>query len=736
MKKTKDTKKNSNPPPEQAPEKKIHPKEREKLAQEKKLQEKNAKKRQPEPKAKEAPKEKPDSAQKTARQNPLHPTEPKGFRQHKPEKKDPPKKTEVLMSKLPEQMQIESLKSKIPEEEWKQYKMIAMMVFVAVLCGVSFSLLQYLNYQDSYVQSVLYLDINPSFSVSLNQHQQVTEITPLNEEAIAVLGNSDMTDMSVDEAMSSLLALLHVHGYLIGSTTILATVEDSEQSRGEPFSVEVKEMLDMHLIGYDSDITTVGLWVDPQLDYALKAEELGVPMGKYVLLDELAQVNYFFQMDTLMPYSYGELYQLYASGESVAPIGLDAVMELGKYAVSLTDFDQFALEITPRLLEETPQYELLFQTATMEYTLKVHAYEGTTFDILQRQTTNDIIGIFPNKAKELALAHVNKLELQVEQLQVKQDWSKGILQYYVSFQEQDMQHNLVIMSTTGEIVLYYTSSVSPEAVTDLGQTLIQDLVFEDAGITRNQLTSNTFQRNVIDGVMIYEMDFSVKNRQFYYEVTGNGTILHSQHIDTGTTEEIEEPEEEVLPALSETTAKDLALSHAGVVFSQVTELTATEVSGGDYEIQFILEDWLYSYLISAEKHEVQSYEKTVAPNSTLLNYSGDIGMEQAKLLALSHANLKEVMIQSFDLSEEGSGAEKSYHILFSFGNYNFIYEISASGEVLHSDQQFIPMVTEPEAEEEAPPEPDTQPSQDDFEQMMENFNSTLQEFDNNMNSLW
>ncbi len=232
--------------------------------------------------------------------------------------------------------------------------------------------------------------------------------------------------------------------------------------------------------------------------------------------------------------------------------------------------------------------------------------------------------------------------------------------------------------------------------------------------------------------MIYEMDFSVKNREFFYEVTGDGTILHSHHLDTGSTEEPEEPPEEELPTLSETTAKDLALSHAGVVFSQVTDLTATEESGGNYEIQFILDDWLYTYLISAEKNEVQSYEKEVAPNSTLVTYSGDIGIEQAKLLALSHANLKEVMIQSFDLSEEGTGEEKSYHILFSFGNYNFIYEISASGEILRSDQQFIPMVTEPVPEVTVTPET----SQEDFDQLMESFNDTLADFNENMNSLW
>ncbi len=376
--------------------------------------------------------------------------------------------------------------------------MIAMMVFVAVLCGISFSLMQFLNHQDTDVQSVLYLDINPSFSISLNKNNEVMELSPLNEEARTVLGSGNLIGISVDEALSSLLALLHIHGYLVGSSTILATVEDEVQSRGEPFSVEVTAMLDRHLLSYDSSITSLGLWVDPKLDYALKAEELEVSVGKYVLLEVLGEINYFFQMDTLMPYSYGELYQLYASGESIPPIGLEAVMELGKYAVSLTDFDQFAMEITPQLLEEIPQYEILFQTANMEYLLKIHAYEGTTLDILQRQATNDIIGIFPNKAKELALSHVGKLELQVEQLRVEQDWSKGRLQYFVSFQSQNLQHNLVILATTGEIVQYYTSAVSPEAVTDLGQTVIQDLVFADAGITRSQLTSNTFQRNVID----------------------------------------------------------------------------------------------------------------------------------------------------------------------------------------------------------------------------------------------
>lgn len=655
-----------------------------------------------------------------------------GALEHPRKAREAAKQQNKLQSKLPANLQAEHLKKVVTPEEWKQYKMVGMMFLVALLCGLSFSLMQYLNHQDNHVQTVLYLDVNPSISLSLNQKNQVMSVTTENHEAEVMLGSSDFVGLTVDEALSKLVGLLQLHGYLTQSSTILATIEDSDETRGTELSVEVKETLDRHLLTVESDVDTVGMWVDPRLDYNITAEGMGISMGKLLLLEELSKVSYFLQVSTLHDYSYSELYQLYASGEPSAPIGLYAVMELAKHSVQLSDFDQFALEITPKLLDETPQYEVLFQTATMEYLVRIHAFEGTTLEVFQRQATSDIIGIFPNKAKEIALSHVGKLELQVTGLQVEQDWSKGRLQYLVYFNEGDIRHNVQISAVTEDVLDYYVSEVSPESIKDIGQTAIQDLVFSEAGVSRNQLTANTFQRNAVDGVMIYEMNFAIENREFFYEVAGDGTILHSYYVDTGEPEA--EATEEIAP-LSETNAKDLALEHAGVVFSQVRDLQATEQDNGDYEIQFILEDWLYRYLVSAEQGKVVSYEKEVAEYIPPVTTMKDIGEDGAKLLALSHANLKEVMIQQFDIEVVGEDEEKVYHVNFSFGNYQFIYQVDATtGDILHNEQVFIPMEpTTPETPEvEASPEL----SESDFDQLMEDFNNTLLEFDSNMSSLW
>ncbi len=619
---------------------------------------------------------------------------------------------------------------------------------VSFLVALSFALIQFLTKEDNTITSVVYLDLNPSFAFSLNEKNVVLALDSLNEEADLILGDTDFVGNSIEDTLRALSGVLNLHGYFQDNSTLLLTVEDASESRGESLSVSLKEQLDIILQTHNGNVTTVGLWADPALGYAPLAEELGVSMGKMIFMEELGKLHFFFQPANLQDFSYGELYQLYALGEGTLPLGLAEAMELGLSAVNLSLFDDYFVDIKSKFLDETPHYEVFFQKSgqTGEYLVTIHAFEGTILDTLERPYSGQKLGYDSEEAKEIALSHASKLEYQVEGLSVIQDWSQGGMQYAVSFQAQDMVHRIQVLGAVGTVVSHDIRSVQEEPLPpleDLGATAITSIVYGDAGILRNQVTETDFQRSMVEGEMLYTMKFWVGSVEYYYEVTGSGQILHSHQSHSPDREDTVTSEDSTTAPMTETKAKDLALAHANSSFSAVTEMSAQRQEAGNeagnYVVRFQLDGFQYTYLISGmvseEEDSILSYEKeaivTTAGESAGESAGEGITAEAAKLTALAHANLKEVMIQQIDITEE----EGAYVVAFPFGQYDFRYEVSKdTGEIL--THAITPVYKEPEEVTPEPTQAELEAKQESFNPAIEDFNNYLAEFDSNMSQNW
>lgn len=626
------------------------------------------------------------------------------------------------------------------DNQIKQYKMMGVMI--AIACGIAllFTFVRFLAFEDSTVASIVYIDVNPSVAIELTKNHKIIQATPQNAQGSTILGSGSLSGKTLEEGLEVLVGLFNLHGYIQETTTILATVEDSDQSRGEALSITAKNALDDALKSLSPETTTIGLWADPSYEYGVSAEEYNISYGKRVLVEELSKLNYFFQIDNLIPFSNLELSQLYASGELVFPIGLNSAMEYGKQAVMLSDYDPYVASIKTNLLGETPLYEVFFQTSTHEYLVEVHGYTGQINNIFERHVGNTgfTLGFNQTQAKESALTYAQKLELEVEYLTVKPEWQHGRLEYIVRFQEQENQYSFTVLGANGEVLDHEISQIDPNAVTDLGQSSIQDIAFADAGVKRSELSSSTFQRNQIDGVMVYEMTFWLGNREYFYQISGTGLILQSSYEDYG------EPEAETPTVeMTETLAKSTALEHAGAAFSQVNGLVVGRDFEGNFIVEFTLKNVPYSYQISASTGEILQYEKREETEEAAPSIH-DIGSEQAKIIALSQENLKEVMIETVNVTFEGTGSEKIYEITFDFNGFSHLYKVAGiDGELLHREKHLIQVELPPQPEAEAPTTatPDFElPSFEDTDDLFSNFDQTFNEsfshFDDNLSDLF
>ena len=152
-------------------------------------------------------------------------------------------------------------------------------------------------------------------------------------------------------------------------------------------------------------------------------------------------------------------------------------------------------------------------------------------------------------------------------------------------------------------------------------------------------------------------------------------------------------------------AKQIAFAHAKIAQSGVTFIKAkldTEDGRQVYDIEFYSGNTEYDYEIDAISGEIVSNDMDIenytipaqtAPAATTAaqpksnNASGDIGIEKANEIAISHAGLSSGSVSFVKAKIDTEDGVKVYDIEFYSGNVEYDYEINAAtGAVVSFDQ--------------------------------------------------
>lgn len=141
-------------------------------------------------------------------------------------------------------------------------------------------------------------------------------------------------------------------------------------------------------------------------------------------------------------------------------------------------------------------------------------------------------------------------------------------------------------------------------------------------------------------------------------------------------------------------AKEIALKHANLSGDQVTFIkSGQEFDDGieKYEIEFYFDNKEYDYDINANTGEVISYDYDIENynhNKQSINNQSQITVEQAKEIALKHANISESQVTFIKADKELDDGIEKYDIKFYFDNKEYEYEINANtGEIVSFDYE-------------------------------------------------
>ena len=180
-----------------------------------------------------------------------------------------------------------------PSRTVKLYRRLrtAGLAAAACLCAVVLSS-GIAAYQNSRVESIIGIDVNPSIELSVNRKEKVLKAEPLNEDAKVILDDMDLENVDLDIAVNALIGSMVRNGYLTElDNAILVTVANDDTKKAsvlrQDVVIDIEESLEAHQVQavvYDQQASE---------DDAIRelAGTYGISYGKAYFLQELVLEN-------------------------------------------------------------------------------------------------------------------------------------------------------------------------------------------------------------------------------------------------------------------------------------------------------------------------------------------------------------------------------------------------------------------------------------------------------------
>ena len=175
-------------------------------------------------------------------------------------------------------------------------------LFVFVMGAVFFS--------QPKVDSIVSIDVNPSFELSVDNRDRVLECTAVNDEAAKVLEGMTLEKIDLDTATAQIISSMRTHGYLAPEktdNTILISVANSDVKKAEELKNKVSASVSTALksnqtsarLIQQSDVLT------PEVQKF--AKEQGISVGKADLVKKLSEKDSELDPNTLSNLSITEI---------------------------------------------------------------------------------------------------------------------------------------------------------------------------------------------------------------------------------------------------------------------------------------------------------------------------------------------------------------------------------------------------------------------------------------------
>ena len=195
---------------------------------------------------------------------------------------------------------VEETKQKKHYFGWGLAGLAAIMVF-----ALSFFLFQ--NLQQQNVDATIYLDVNPSVEIQVNQKDKVLDVIPVNEDGRIIIGDMNFKNSDLNVTVNALIGSMVRNGYLSElKNSVLISVDTNDKSRAEVLENKLTREID----GVLQESALQGAILSQAIDDAAaiqeKANTYHISNGKAKLIEEITN-NTYHEFEDLVDLSINDL---------------------------------------------------------------------------------------------------------------------------------------------------------------------------------------------------------------------------------------------------------------------------------------------------------------------------------------------------------------------------------------------------------------------------------------------
>ena len=438
------------------------------------------------------------------------------------------------------------------------------------------------------VASLVSLDVNPSIQLEVNKNEKVLSATPMNDDGAEILDGMDLKGTQADVAMYAIIGSILQHGYVDElANSILITVEDDDQARGEKLQQELTAQADAALANAQVNGAVLAQTLQNSEELSQKAQEYGISTGKAALIQAIvAGSNNTKTFEDLVGLSINELNLLY-----------------------------------------TAQAPLEGQTSGNEQ--NTGAANAAPITTSGSASQSAYIGL--EAAKEAALKHAGVSASDATFVEAEYDYDDGRMVYEVEFHVKGTEYDYEIDAQTGEVVKYKTEqngtntgSSSANTSSFIGESAAKAAALSHAGVSESSTKYCNAWLEYDDGrPECYEVEFMAGNTRYEYKIAlTSATVLESERESyggSGSSGQSTGQSGSQTSGSSGTSstdigaekAKSIALNHAGVSASQTSEMKVEQDWDDgvlEYEVEFKAGGVEYEYTIHGGTGQILKYE--------------------------------------------------------------------------------------------------------------------------------
>ena len=298
-----------------------------------------------------------------------------------------------------------------------------------------------------------------------------------------------------------------------------------------------------------------------------------------------------------------------------------------------------------------------------------------------------------DEAKAIALADADLSEATFTKAKLDHDDNRDV--YEIEFYSGTTEYEYELSVYGGSILkkdVEYKDSKTAVQGQDIGLEAAKEAAVKDAGLNCEDVSFTKTKKDTDDGISVYEIVFSFGFVEYDYDINAStgGIIKRENKFTTIYDDMIADINTAVDEIRQIESAKDIALKDANVKAADAafTKAKLDRDDGKDvYEIEFYTSDREYEYEIDAESGNIIKKEsERRAGSSAPANTGSDIGIEEAKLVALKHCGLSASDVVFTTAKKDRDDGVDCYELEFCTPEHEYEYEIHCStGEILHNE---------------------------------------------------